>query len=131
MAVALSACAMPMTAARPGTPACDGESMIETQLFFGLSKPTGGTVSPREWNTFINATVVPHFPQGFSVVDSDGYWYDSQSKRTISEKSKIIVRLNRFSNEEENAIADIVATYKKRFDQQAVLRVDKTVCAKF
>ena len=108
---------------------CGGASMIETQLFFGLSRPKGGTVSDSDWNEFLQAEIVPRFAEGFSVIDSRGFWLDGQSRQTITEDSKIISRLLRPGDAE--AISYIIEAYKREFDQESVLRVDTTVCAKF
>ena len=50
--------------------------MVETQLFFGMSKPKGGTVSGRDWDAFVAREVSPRFPEGFSVIDGAGFWRD-------------------------------------------------------
>ncbi|MBP6010906.1 MAG: DUF3574 domain-containing protein [Alphaproteobacteria bacterium] len=105
--------------------------MIETQLFFGLSKPKGGVVSAREWDAFVTTEITPRFAEGFSVVDSAGFWRDGATQKTISEKSKVVVRMHAATDEADRAILAIVDAYKKRFQQEAVLRVDRVVCAQF
>ena len=114
---------------RPGDNTCDGNAMIETQLFFGLSRPTGGTVSESDWNEFLQSEIVPRFAEGFSVMDSTGFWLDGKSSRTIMENSKIVSRLLRPGDAEE--IPQIIDSYKSKFAQESVLRVDTPVCAKF
>ena len=111
-------------------PSCGlGEAMTETQLFFGLSKPNGGTVSEREWQSFAAAEIAPRFPEGFSVLDGAGFWRDEATQKTISDKSKVVVRMH--GDGADTAIAAIVAAYKAEFQQDAVLRVDRPVCAQF
>ncbi len=124
----LAACA-----STPGsTSACaHGEAMVETQLFFGLSKPGGGTVGDKHWAQFVADEITPRFPEGFSVIDGAGFWRDGATQRTISEKSKVVVRLHPAAADADKAIADIIDAYKTRFEQEAVLRVDRTVCAQF
>ena len=108
-----------------------GDAMVETQLFFGLSKPKGGSVSGRDWEAFVAREVSPRFPEGFSVIDGAGFWRDGATQKTISEKSKVVVRLHPASTEADQAIGAIVDAYKVKFEQDAVLRVDRPVCAKF
>lgn len=129
LASGLAGCVTP----QPGAPsACAvGDAMVETQLFFGLSKPKGGTVSGRDWEAFVAREVSPRFPEGFSVIDGAGFWRDGASQKTISEKSKVVVRLHPASAEADQAIGAIVDAYKVTFEQEAVLRVDRPVCAKF
>ncbi|MCE9522404.1 MAG: DUF3574 domain-containing protein [Alphaproteobacteria bacterium] len=107
-----------------------GVEMVETQLFFGLSKKSG-EISPAEWKDFLNRDVVPRFAEGFSVLDGHGFWLSTEAKRTISEKSKVILRLHPKGTAQDQAIGEIVAAYKKRFAQESVLRVDVSVCAQF
>lgn len=130
-ALFLAACVTPQEAA-PTVSSCKvGDAMVETQLFFGLSKPTGGVVSQQQWQGFVDREIVPRFPEGFSVIDGAGFWRDGTTKRTISEKSKVVVRLHPPSAEADAAITDIIDAYKKKFDQEAVLRVDRATCAQF
>ncbi len=109
--------------------ACDGSPMTETELFFGMSRPGGGTVSENDWSEFLQTQVIPRFAQGFSVIESTGFWLDGQSKQTITETSRIISRLLRPGDAE--AIPLMIDAYRKRFDQESVLRVDTPVCATF
>lgn len=130
MALSVAACAGGTAVNAPA--ACTvGEAMTETQLYFGMSKPKGGTVSAREWDAFVAAEITPRFPEGFSVIDGAGFWRDSTTQKTISEKSKVVVRLHQRSDAAEPAIGAIVAAYKKKFEQEAVLRVERPVCAQF
>jgi len=130
-AVALAACTTTI-AARSPAPACAmGEAMVETQLFFGMSNPKGGTVSAKQWEQFVNDEIAPRLPEGFSVIDGAGFWRDGATRRTIAEKSKVVIRLHPASPEADERIGAIVAAYKVRFGQEAVLRVDRPVCAQF
>lgn len=108
-----------------------GDALVETQLFFGLSKPKGGVVSAKAFNSFVAREVAPRFPEGFTVIDSAGFWRDGTSGRTISEKSKVIVRLHSGDAAADQAIGAIIQSYKVTFEQEAVLRIDRPVCAKF
>lgn len=130
LALAYAGCTS--VAGSPTQSACrTGDAMIETQLFLGLSKSGGGQVSAVQFDRFVKDEVVPRFPEGFSVLDGKGFWLDGQTKRTISERSKVIVRLHPPDAAADVAIDAIAGAYKTRFAQEAVLRVDKAVCARF
>jgi hypothetical protein len=126
--LALGGCAT-TAGERSAASTCGGNAMIETQLFFGMSRPGGGMVSESAWQEFLQTEIVPRFAEGFSVMDSTGFWLDGQRKQTITENSKIISRLLRPGDAEE--ITQIINAYRKEFEQESVLRVDTPVCAKF
>lgn len=134
LAVAVFAvgCAATGTLPPSAVTACPaGEAMVETQIFFGLSKPKGGTVSAREWEAFVKSEIAPRYPEGFTVFDGAGFWRDGASGRTISEKSKVVMRLQAAGADAETKTAAIIAAYKTKFAQEAVLRADRPVCAMF
>jgi hypothetical protein len=130
-ALILAACAGGPAVERANSPCRVGDALVETQLFFGLSRPKGGTVSARAFDAFVAREVAPRFPEGFTVIDGAGFWRDGASQRTISEKSKVVVRLHGADDAADQAIDAIIAAYKTTFAQEAVLRVDRPVCARF
>ena len=97
---------------------------LRTELFFGMDKPTGGTVSDDEWQKFVADVVTPRFPDGFTVDDALGQYLDG--KTLIREKSKqlILIYPRKFKTASSRKIEEIRATYIKAFDQKSVLRVD-------
>jgi hypothetical protein len=131
LVLGLAGCVTPQAAVTAPAACAVGDAMVETQLFFGMSKPKGGAVSQRDWDAFVAREVSPRFPEGFSVIDGAGFWRDGTTQKTISEKSKVLVRLHPASAEADQAIGAIVEAYKVKFEQEAVLRVDRPVCAKF
>lgn len=106
-----------------------GKPYTETKLYFGMNKPTGGRVSASDWQKFVDTDIAPRFPEGFTVIDAHGAWLGREEGKTISESSKIVIRLH--DTAEEKAIGDIIDSYKKKFEQEAVMRVDTGVCAAF
>lgn len=107
-----------------------GRPMVQTQLFFGMDKKDG-PVKPRQWQNFVSQVVAPRFKEGFSVVDAKGYWLSEEVKKTISENSKIILRVHADTPDEDAAINAVAGIYKKMFAQEAVMRVDTPVCVAF
>jgi hypothetical protein len=41
---------------------------VRETLYFGRSRPDGGTVSDEEWKIFLADIVTPRFPEGLTVV---------------------------------------------------------------
>ena len=126
VAMSLAACSTP-----EAPRAClAGQPSFETQLYFGLSK-AHGVVSKGEWEAFVAREIAPRFPEGFSIIDARGFWLSEEAKRTISENSKVLVHIHDGGPEANAAINAIIASYKKEFAQEAVLRVDREICAAF
>lgn len=103
------------------------EKFIRTELYFGRNIPTGGTVSETDWQRFVDEVVTTRFPDGLTVLDADGQWRGKDGK-IAREESKVIVLL--YPRKQRKAmnlkIEEIRAEYKKRFLQEAVMRIDVT-----
>jgi hypothetical protein len=56
---------------------------------------------------------------------------DTKTKRTIIEKTKVIVFIYKPNAAVSSAIVRIIEIYKKKFQQQAVMRLDYRVSARF
>ena len=99
-------------------------AFLRTELFFGMDKPTGGTVSEDEWQKFMAEVVTPRFPNGLTIDDALGQYLDGKS--LIKEKSKqlILIYPRKFKTASSRKIEQIRAAYIKAFDQRSVLRVD-------
>lgn len=109
-----------------------GKPYVQTLLVFGLSKPDGGTVSEEEWTNFVDTNITPKFKEGLTIVDSDGQWM-MESGEVIKEDSKILILLydNESSAEVDDSIEQIKETYKKQFNQEAVLRITSAAGVSF
>jgi len=105
--------------------ACSGSKVVQTDLYFGQSKPDGTNVSVKDWEDFSAKYICSVFKEGSSVVNSNGNWYDTASKKIITEPSWLVISVNRMTPGLSKQIDSIGYWYKKKFDQQSVLRVDK------
>ena len=110
---------------------CNSTRMIETSLYFGQSKPTGGMVTADEWNGFKDKYVSKVFKEGSTVVSVTGNWYDTAAKKLITEPTYVIISYHKKSASLSKQIDSLRYWYKKLFDQQSVLRVDKKLNASF
>lgn len=106
-----------------------GKAAVETQLFFGLNT-AHGAVSAREWESFVAREIAPRLPEGFTILDARGFWLSTAAKRTISENSKVLIRVHDM-DKDADALGAIIESYKRTFAQESVLRVDSPICAAF
>jgi hypothetical protein len=103
------------------------QSTVSDVLFFGMAKPTGGIVTGEEWAAFLSAVVTPRFPAGLTAWPASGQWRGADGQ-IVREDSYVLNLFHPAEASAEREIQAIVAEYKKRFEQEAVLRVKSTVC---
>lgn len=107
-----------------------GNLFAKTELFFGLSKPNGLEVSNKEFQDFVNTQVTVRFPDGLTVFSGTGQFKDYNGT-IVREKSQLLILLYPFNTESNGKIEEIRNSYKSKFQQQSVLRVDENSCVSF
>lgn len=105
--------------------------MVETRLYFGMSRPDGKSVTEKQFEAFVSREVVRRFPEGFTLMDGTGRWFEARSQKTITEKTRILVRLHANTDADNLAITEIANGYKTEFHQESVLRTDSPTCPTF
>jgi hypothetical protein len=101
--------------------------LVQTDLYFGLSQSDGTIISDSVANIFIDKNAVAAFPKGYTVIQAKGKWYDAEKGITISEPSFIITSSDTMTTQRSASIDTLREQYKRTFQQQSVLRVDKDV----
>lgn len=116
---------MPAAAYHDVAIATSTERYVRTELYFGQSKPDGSQIPEPEWQKFVDEFVTPRFPNGLTIVEADGQWRSKDAK-IVREKSKILILL--YARKDRKAadakIEELRTEYKKRFNQESVLRLD-------
>lgn len=110
---------------------CSRQRMIETNLYFGQSKPGGGMVTAKEWDTFKTNHIIKVFKEGSTVVSVTGNWFDTDKRELISEPTYMVIYFYKPSRNLSRQIDSLRSWYKQQFNQQSVLRVDKKTKASF
>jgi hypothetical protein len=102
--------------------------MIRTELYFGLDRAGAPQVSDDEWQEFVREVITPRFPEGLTVLNGAGQWRDTNGT-VVREPSRIVIILRPVEHSEssDRAIEEIRSEYVKRFEQDAVMRVDSAV----
>ncbi len=103
-----------------------GQRAVQELLYFGTEMPSGH-VGPQDWAHFLNEIVTPRFPNGFSTWHASGQWR-SASGGVIREPSYVLSLLHSEDVDQEQAIRELITSYKTRFHQEAVLRVKSSAC---
>ncbi len=108
-------------------PCKDDESpAVQELLYFGTETPSGH-VTPEAWTQFLSEIVTPRFPDGLSVWQASGQWR-SASGAVIREPSYVLSLVHPDDAAPRKAVQEIIASYKMRFQQEAVLRVKAHTC---
>jgi hypothetical protein len=107
------------------------KKMVQTELYFGLSKNNGSIITDSAWNIFVQQDVSKVFSKGFTVVNSEGKWVDQLYKKMHSEPSRIITSVCTMTGSLSAQIDSLRERYKILFEQEAVLRIDKKASINF
>jgi hypothetical protein len=99
---------------------------INEYIYFGTGTPDG-VVSAGQWSAFLRDVVTPRFPQGLSTWAASGQW-QSQDGSLTREDSHVLNLVHPDEAATEKAVQELVAEYKTRFRQEAVLRVKSRAC---
>ena len=101
---------------------CASNHLVVDRLFFGTNIPSGGTVSDDEWKTFVREVVTPRFKDGLTIFEGNGQWLDPRGD--LVREHVMVVEVAHPANAAIDAeMRSIAGEYKKRFKQDAVLRI--------
>ena len=107
---------------------CGGVSapQLKTTLYFGLTRASGA-ISELDWQIFLRDEVTRRFPEGLTAWEAEGQWRNPGG--TIDhERSKVLLLVHADTVEARRAVQDVIATYRRQFDQQSVLWESSRVC---
>ena len=98
------------------------EPVVAERLYFGRNIGDTLGVSDSAWAVFVTDVVGARLPRGFTFWKAEGQWHgaDGRSRREPSYVLEVVHPVR--SAEAEAAIVAIIAEYKRRFGQEAVLR---------
>jgi hypothetical protein len=116
------------TSPGPGCPAGERRSVDEL-LYFGTGM-ADGVVSDDQWAAFLRDVVTPRFPDGLTTWPASGQWRAGDGSLTL-ENTHVLNLVHAADEATEKAVQAIIADYKDRFRQEAVLRVKTYACVSF
>lgn len=104
------------------------------QLFFGTAIRHGEHVrhlDGSEWRGFVESAIVPRLPDGFTILEGQGFYRSASDGAATRENTYILMVAHRNETEINAKLATIVEDYKSRFQQESVLRLDQCAVYKF
>jgi hypothetical protein len=121
-AVILAGCAT-----SPGPACLAGERRsVDELLYFGTGM-ANGVVTDEQWAAFLRDVVTPRFPDGLTTWPASGQWRAGDGSLTL-ENTHVLNLVHAADDATEKAVQAIIADYKDRFRQEAVLRVKTHAC---
>lgn len=128
---ALAGCS---AAGKPRIAACplpSEQNFTIIQLFFGRDIPGRGPLTEAEWSDFAAKAITEQFPDGFTVLDGEGQWFDQSTGRLVHEPSKILLAAADPDSDLAARIGAVTNAYRARFHQKSVGVITANACAAF
>jgi hypothetical protein len=116
---------------RASCPLPSEQPFTVVQFFFGRDIPGREPLSEAEWSDFVAKVVTEQFPDGFTVVDGEGQWFDQRSNKMIREPSKILLAATDPESNLAARIGAVTDAYRIRFHQQSVGVITSAACGAF
>jgi Protein of unknown function (DUF3574) len=101
---------------------CASQHVVIDRLFFGTNIPSGGKVSDDDWKTFVREVITPKLKDGLTIFEANGQWLDPRGD-LVREHVMVVEVAHAPSGTIDADLRAIANEYKKRFKQDAVLRV--------
>jgi len=99
------------------------EPVVAERLYFGRNIGDTLGVTDSAWTVFVSDIVSARLSRGFTFWKAEGQWRGSDGRPRREPSFVLEVVHPTRSAEIESAILAIIAEYKRRFRQEAVLRV--------
>lgn len=90
-------------------------------LYFGRGhQDNPESVSEEDWKEFLEEVVTPRFPDGLTVIDAYGQYFDSNAQRVFSENTKVLNVLvpRETLASSMSVLSEIQHAYIERFPEQ-------------
>lgn len=97
------------------------QAVVTERLYFGRNIGASLGVSDSAWSVFVKDVVSARL-SGFTMWAADGEWR-APDGRVSREPSFVVEVVHSASAGTDSAIVAIIAEYKRRFNQESVLRV--------
>lgn len=101
-------------------------AQLRTTMYFGTARPKG-SVSELEWQVFLRDDVTPRFPEGLTSWEAQGQWR-APGGTIDQERTKVLLLVHEDSARARASILEVIARYRRAFDQQSVLWETARVC---
>jgi hypothetical protein len=109
-------------------PGPHGQHLVMTELVFLTDAPNGLPVGDLDWEQFLASTVVQRFSGDVVSFNATNQYWDRTGNKLERQNAKVLMIPTDNSASSEQRIREIVAAYRSRFKQDAILRVQHLAC---
>ena len=85
-------------------------------------------VGEDDWQRFLDDIVTPRFPDGLTVLEASGQWWNPPAGRVERESSKLLLIVLGDERAQSPKLAEVAAAYKRRFSQKSVILMIRRAC---
>jgi hypothetical protein len=107
-----------------------GVTGVADRIFCGLERD-GVVIPETEIAAFVADVVEPRFPEGFTMWRAEGHWSAGGAGDDGREPTLVIEIVHPYGASYERKVREIAEEYKRRFDQQSVMRVTTPAILEF
>jgi Protein of unknown function (DUF3574) len=118
-------------AADPLTCGHSQEPRVVLQLLFGRGNGDAGSIAQADWSDFVAHELTPRFPDGFTVIDSNGQWLNPNRGVIIKESSEVVEIVLPGDTYDASKVDAAIDAYKRRFRALSVGLIVQTACVRF
>jgi hypothetical protein len=101
------------------------------ELIFGRNIGSRIGVSEGNFGRFVDREIMSRFPNGLTVFNAAGQWWEKASNKIVREPSKIVQIALPGQVDDIARLNEIVEAYKRRFKQQSVVLIVRPACVSF
>jgi len=109
-------------------PGPQAQHLVATELVFLTDAPNGLPVGDYDWEQFLASTVVQRFPGDVVSFNALDQHWNRTGNKLERQNAKVLVIPTDNSAFSEQKIREIVAAYRGRFKQDAILRFQHLAC---
>jgi hypothetical protein len=93
---------------------------VKSEIYCGLEKQAGGTVTQAEFADFLNQVVTPAFPAGLTVFDAYGQMQKTD-KAIVKQTTKVLLLVHQKTKANADAIQKVISSYRSRYGNPQVM----------
>jgi hypothetical protein len=95
-------------------------SWVRSEIYCGLDRLAGGTVTQAEFADFLNQVVTPAFPAGLTVLDAYGQMQKSD-KAIVKQTTKVLLVVHQKTKANSDAIQKVISSYRSIYGNPQVM----------